>query len=226
MNNFFTSSVGKKIMMAGLGLFLIIFLLVHLGINLLLIIFEDRDPFNVAAHFMATNVVIKIFEVVLFGGFLLHILYGFIVQIQNWFARPVGYQNSNNSQTSFFSKFMIHTAVVIFVFLIIHLFDFYLKAKIFNGAEEILINGKKYEDLGLLVVKKFQVPEFVIFYIACFLFLGFHLLHGFQSAFQTLGLNHNTYTPVVKTLGVIYTVIVVTGFIMIPLVIYFKHTNI
>jgi len=226
MNNFFTSSVGKKIMMAGLGLFLIIFLLVHLGINLLLIIFEDRDLFNVAAHFMATNVVIKVFEVVLFGGFLLHILYGFIVQIQNWLARPVGYVNTNNSQTSFFSKFMIHTAVVIFIFMIIHLFDFYLKAKIFNGAEEILINGKKYEDLGLLVIKKFQVPEFVIFYIVCFLFLGFHLLHGFQSAFQTLGLNHSTYTPVIKTLGVLYTIVVVTGFIMIPLVIYFTSTNI
>jgi succinate dehydrogenase / fumarate reductase cytochrome b subunit len=226
MNNFFTSSVGKKIMMAGLGLFLIIFLLVHLGINLLLIIFEDRDLFNVAAHFMATNVVIKVFEVILFGGFLLHILYGFIVQIQNWLARPVGYVNTNNSQTSFFSKFMIHTAVVIFIFMIIHLFDFYLKAKNFNGAEEILINGKKYEDLGLLVIKKFQVPEFVIFYIVCFLFLGFHLLHGFQSAFQTLGLNHSTYTPVIKTLGVLYTIVVVTGFIMIPLVIYFTSTNI
>jgi succinate dehydrogenase / fumarate reductase cytochrome b subunit len=213
-------------MMAGLGLFLIIFLLVHLGINLLLIIFEDRDLFTVAAHFMATNVVIKVFEVVLFGGFLLHILYGFIVQIQNWLARPVGYVNTNNSQTSFFSKFMIHTAVVIFIFMIIHLFDFYLKAKIFNGAEEILINGKKYEDLGLLVIKKFQVPEFVIFYIVCFLFLGFHLLHGFQSAFQTLGLNHSTYTPVIKTLGVLYTIVVVTGFIMIPLVIYFTSTNI
>jgi succinate dehydrogenase / fumarate reductase cytochrome b subunit len=226
MNNFFTSSVGKKIMMAGLGLFLIIFLLVHLGINLLLIIIENRDSFNVAAHFMATNIVIKIFEVVLFGGFLLHILYGFIVQIQNWFARPVGYMKNNNSQTSFFSKFMVHTAVVIFVFLVIHLFDFYLKSKLFHGADEIMINGKEYEDLGLLVLKKFQIPGFIVFYITCILFLGFHLLHGFQSAFQTLGLNHKSYTPVVKALGVIYCIIVVTGFISIPLVIYFTRTNI
>jgi succinate dehydrogenase / fumarate reductase cytochrome b subunit len=120
---------------------------------------------------------------------------------------------------------MIHTAVIIFVFLVIHLLDFYLKAKLFHGAEEIMINGKKYEDLGNLVVKKFQVPEFVIFYIVCFLFLGFHLLHGFQSAFRTLGLNHKTYTPVVKTLGVLYTIIVVTGFITIPLFIYFTYPN-
>ena len=225
MTSFFTSSIGKKIMMAGLGLFLIIFLLVHLGINLLLIFFEDRDAFNVAAHFMATNILIKIFEVVLFGGFILHIFYGFVVQIQNWLARPVGYKKTNYSETSFFSKYMIHTAVIIFVFLIIHLFDFYLKVKLFHGAEEVMINGKTYEDLGLLVVEKFQVPGFVIFYISCFLFLGFHLLHGFQSAFQTLGLNHKTYTPVVKTLGVLYCIIVVAGFISIPLVIYFTHIN-
>ena len=112
------------------------------------------------------------------------------------------------------------------LFLIIHLFDFYLKAKLFHGAEEVMINGKIYEDLGLLVVKKFQVPGFIIFYITCFLFLGFHLLHGFQSAFQTLGLNHKTYTPVVKTLGVLYSILVVAGFITIPLVIYFTYTNI
>jgi succinate dehydrogenase / fumarate reductase cytochrome b subunit len=226
MTNFFTSSIGKKIMMAGLGLFLIVFLLVHLGINLLLIISEDRNAFNVAAHFMATNIVIKIFEVVLFGGIILHVFYGFFVQIQNWIARPIGYKRNNNSETSFFSKFMIHTAVIIFVFLVIHLLDFYLKSKLFHGAEEVIINGKKYEDLGNLVVMKFQIPEFVIFYIACFLILGFHLLHGFQSAFQTLGLNHKTYTPIVKMLGVIYSILVVTGFITIPLVIYFNSSNI
>jgi succinate dehydrogenase / fumarate reductase cytochrome b subunit len=222
MGNFFTSSIGKKIMMAGLGLFLIVFLLVHLGINLLLILCESRDSFNIAAHFMGANIIIKVFEVVLFGGFLLHIIYGIIVQIQNWFARPVGYAKTHPSQTSFFSKYMIHTAVIIGTFLIIHLFDFYLKVKIFGGVPEVEIGSEQYHDLGLLVLEKFKIGWVVIFYISAFIFLGFHLLHGFQSAFQTFGLDHKTLTPLIKATGVIYTVVVVLGFIIIPLIIYFS----
>jgi succinate dehydrogenase / fumarate reductase cytochrome b subunit len=222
MANFFTSSIGKKIMMAGLGLFLIVFLLVHLGINLLLIFFDSRDYFNIAAHFMATNIIIKIFEIVLFGGFLLHMIYGIIVQIQNWIARPVGYAKTHPSQTSFFSKYMIHTAVIIGVFLVIHLLDFYLKAKFFGGVAEVEINGKQYHDLGLLVVEKFKIGWVIIFYIAAFIFLGFHLLHGFQSAFQTFGLDHSTLTPLVKVTGIVYTILVVLGFTIIPLIIYFN----
>jgi len=209
-------------MMAGLGLFLIVFLLVHLGINLLLIIFESRDAFNIAAHFMGTNIIIKVFEIVLFGGFLLHIIYGLIVQVQNWFARPVGYAKTHPSQTSFFSKYMIHTAVVIGVFLVIHLFDFYLKAKIFGGVPEVEIHGKQYHDLGLLVIEKFQIGWVVVFYVAAFIFLGFHLLHGFQSAFQTFGLDHRTLSPIIKATGIIYSAMVVSGFVLIPIVIYFS----
>ena len=221
MGNFFTSSIGKKIMMAAAGLFLIIFLLVHLGINSLLIIFQESDNFNIAAHFMGTNIIIKIFEIVLFGGFLLHIIYGIIVQIMNWISRPVGYKVNNTAQTSFFSRFMIHTAVIILVFLVIHLSDFYFKAKFFGEVPEVMINGNEYHDLGALVLAKFKMAGFVIFYIASILFLGFHLIHGFQSAFQTLGINHKTYTPIIKTAGVIYTFVLCAGYIAIPVVIYF-----
>jgi succinate dehydrogenase / fumarate reductase cytochrome b subunit len=221
MGNLFTSSVGKKLMMALAGLFLISFLLVHMGINLLLILFEDSDAFNIAAHFMGTNIVIKVFEIALFAGFLLHIIYGIIVQIMNWISRPVGYKVANYSQTSFFSKFMIHTAVIITVFLAIHLSDFYFKAKFYGEVQDVMINGKEYHDLGALVLAKFKMTGFVIFYIASMLILGFHLVHGFQSAFQTLGINHKTYTPIIKAAGVIYTFIVCAGFIAIPVVIYF-----
>jgi len=221
MSNIFNSSIGKKLMMALAGLFLATFLLVHLGINLTLIIFEDPRIFNIAAHFMASNILIKIFEIVLFGGILLHIIYGLIVQVLNWIARPIGYNVSNPAQTSFFSRFMIHTALIILVFLVIHLFDFYFKAKFGHGhVAEITYNGKLYHDLGTMVIEKFQILWVVISYIAFFLFLGFHLLHGFGSAFQTLGLNHKLYTPVIKSLGYIYTFIVVAGFIVIPLWIY------
>ena len=221
MSNIFNSSIGKKLLMALVGLFLAIFLLVHLGINITLIIFDDPRIFNIAAHFMATNVIIKVFEIVLFGGILLHIIYGLLLQLLNWIARPIRYKVYNTAQTSFFSKFMIHTALVILVFLVIHLFDFYFKAKFGHGhVAEVTYNGKLYHDLGTMVIEKFQILWVDIFYIACFIFLGFHLLHSFQSAFQTLGLNHKVYTPVIKLLGYIYTFIVVAGFTIIPIWIF------
>lgn len=175
-------------MMSLAGLFLIVFLLVHLGINLLLILYDSPETYNRAAHFMQTNLLIKVIEVVLFGGFFLHIIYGLIVQIENWLSRPKGYRIANYSQTSFFSRFMIHTAAIIFVFLVIHLMDFYFRAKF--GEPELVrySDGKELVDFGSMVVAKFHLPEFVIGYVLAFLFLGFHLLHGFQSAFQTLGL--------------------------------------
>ena len=203
------------------GLFLIVFLVVHLSINLSLIFSDSREFFNKAAHFMSSNVLIKVIEILLFGGLILHLFYGFYLQLKNWIARGRGYSVGNYSQTSFFSKFMIHTAVVITVFLVIHLSDFYFKAKIFGEVPEVFYNGKSYHDLGILVIEKFKIPGFVIFYIACLLFLAFHLFHGFWSAFQTLGLDHKVYTPVIKAIGIFYTLIITAGFILIPVYVYF-----
>jgi succinate dehydrogenase / fumarate reductase, cytochrome b subunit len=222
MNNIFVSSIGKKLMMSLAGLFLIVFLLVHLAINLTLIFSGSREVFNKAAYFMGTNIVIQVMELVLFGGFLLHMIFGVYIQLQNWFARPNRYVKENYSQTSFFSKFMIHTAAIITVFLVIHLMDFYFKAKIFGRVPIVIYDGKEYHDLGILVIEKFKIGGYVIFNIACFLFLGFHLLHGFQSAFQSLGLNHKRYTPLIKALGILYTTVTTAGFILIPLYIYFR----
>ncbi len=221
MSNIFSSSIGKKLIMSLAGLFLIIFLIVHLGINISLILCKSREYFNIAAHFMSSNIIIKIFEIVLFGGFILHMLYGVILQIQNWLARPKRYRIENYSQTSFFSKFMIHTSIIITIFLVLHLLDFYIKSKFTESVEEVIYNGKEYKDLALLVVQRFKIGWVVIVYVAALLFLGFHLHHSFQSAFQTLGLNHKTYTPIIKTLGVIYSIVVTGGFMSIPLVIYF-----
>jgi succinate dehydrogenase / fumarate reductase cytochrome b subunit len=222
MSSILTSSIGKKLMMSLAGIFLIVFLVVHLGINLSLILSDSRETFNKAANFMGSNIVVRVMEIVLFGGFLLHMMYGVVLQLQNWMARPNRYRKENYSQTSFFSKFMIHTAAVITVFLVIHLFDFYFKAKIFGDVPIVNYDGKEYHDLGILVIEKFKIGWVVIFYLACFVILGFHLLHGFQSAFQSLGLNHKVYSPVIKTLGVIYTILVVGGFMLIPVYIYFR----
>ena len=170
-----TSSVGKKLIMSLAGLFLILFLLVHMGVNLL-VLCSNTDSFNIAAHFMGTNIVIRIFEIVLFAGFLLHMIYGVTIQIGNWMARPVRYKKENlTSQTSFFSKYMIHTAVVIFVFLVIHLADFYYEARFTNEVGSVLINGKEYHDMASLVLEEFTNGAYVLFYVICFLFMAFHL---------------------------------------------------
>jgi succinate dehydrogenase / fumarate reductase cytochrome b subunit len=219
--NIVSSSIGKKLIMSLAGLFLLVFLVVHLGINLSLILADTREPFNRAAHFMGTNIIIKVMELVLFGGFLLHMFYGVTLQIQNWLARPMRYRKENYSQTSFFSKFMIHTAAIITIFMVIHLFDFYLKAKIFGDIPVAVYDGQEYHDLGILVIEKFKLPGVVIFYIGCFLLLAFHLLHGFQSAFQTLGIEHKKYTPVIRFMGRLYTLLVTAGFILIPVYIFF-----
>jgi len=221
MSNIFASSIGRKLIMSLAGLFLIVFLVVHLSINLSLIFSDSREIFNKAAHFMSSNILIKIFEVILFGGFILHMFYGVFLQIKNWLARGRRYRIENFSQTSFFSKFMIHTAVIIAVFLVLHLMDFYFKVKIFGDVPEVFYNGRSYHDLGILVIEKFKIPGFIIFYLACFVFLAFHLLHGFWSAFQTLGLDHKVYTPVIKAAGILYTILVVAGFMLIPVYIYF-----
>jgi succinate dehydrogenase / fumarate reductase cytochrome b subunit len=221
MSTIFNSSIGKKLLMSLAGLFLIVFLLVHLGINLLIIIFDDPMVYNKAAHFMGTNILVKIFEIVLFGGILLHVIYALILQIQNWIARPKRYNKANYSNTSFFSKFMIHTAVITLVFLVIHFADFYFKAK-FGHSETITVDGVLYHDFATEIVDKFKMLPFVVFYIAAFVFLGFHLVHGFQSAFKTLGLENHRYTPVIQALAIVYSVIVVGGYSLIPLMIYFS----
>lgn len=221
MSNFFTSSIGKKLIMSAAGFFLAIFLLVHLGINLTLVFSDSTEIFNIAAHFMATCVLIKIMEIVLFGGLILHMIYGVVLWIQNLIARPIGYAKTNHSQTSFFSKYMIHTAAVIGVFLVIHMMDFYFKVKIFHSVGTTLIDGKEYHDLGQVVIAKFHSVIYVIIYIISMIVLGFHLHHAFQSAFQTYGLEHKTYGPIIKSIGTIYSIVIALGFILIPVYFFF-----
>jgi succinate dehydrogenase / fumarate reductase, cytochrome b subunit len=221
MSNIFSASVGKKLLMSLAGLFLIVFLVVHLGINLLIILTDSHEPFNIAANFMTSNIVVKVLEIALFGGFLLHMFYGGLVSLQNMMARPIEYKKTNYSQISFFSKYMVHTAIVITIFLALHIFDFYIKAKFLGKVQEVIYDGKPYHDMASLVIERFKIWWVDAVYLVALLGLGFHLHHGFQSAFQTLGLNHPVYTPVIKMAGVIYTVLITIGFMSIPVVVYF-----
>lgn len=213
MSSFFGTSVTKKIVMALAGLFLIVFLMVHLGINFFLLS-DDPTTFNSAAHFMASNPVIKVFELVLMGGILIHIIWGVILQIQNWVARPNRYQVAASTQTSFFSKYMIYTGLIILIFLIIHFVNFYfIKLGLIEGD---------HENFYGMAQELFKIPGYIIFYVVSFIILAFHLNHAFQSAFQTLGLNHAKYTPCIKTIGLIYSIVIPLGFVVIPVIIYFS----
>lgn len=211
MNKVIFSSISKKFVMALAGLFLLLFLPVHLIINLMLLK-SDPGPFNEAAHFMATFPVIKIVEVVLIVTILIHIFYGLTLQIQNWMARPTGYKSGQKAETSFFSRFMIWTGGSIFIFLLIHFFNFYfVKLGIVEGDPE---------NFYALAYQLFQIPAYNILYWICFILLGFHLFHAFGSAFQTLGLNHRIWTPVVKAVALFYAIFLPLGFSIIPLVIW------
>ncbi len=208
MSKILFSSLTKKFTMALAGLFLLTFLPLHLFINFMLLK-NEPGPFNAAAHFMATFPLIKIMEVVLFGTILIHISFGVLLQIQNWIARPIGYSSGNKSEISFFSKFMIWTGAVIFTFLILHFFNFYfIKLGIVKGNSE---------DFYSLAHNLFKVPAYNYIYLTCFALLGFHLYHAFSSAFQTVGLNHRIWTPVVKIIALVYAIIIPAGFAFISI---------
>jgi succinate dehydrogenase / fumarate reductase cytochrome b subunit len=211
MNKILFSSISKKFVMALAGVFLLMFLPVHLIINLMLLK-SNPVPFNRAAHFMATFPVIKIVEIFLIAAILIHIFYGILIQIQNWLARPVGYVSGNKSDTSFFSKFMIWTGASVFTFLVIHFFNFYF---IRLG----LVQGNP-EDFYSVAHSLFKIPAYNYIYLVCFTLLGLHLFHAFSSAFQTLGLNHRIWTPVIKIIAWIYAIALPVGFAFISITIW------
>lgn len=199
--------------MALAGLFLISFLVVHLVINLLLLSNDDGAAFMVAVEFMTTNPLVKIMEYFLMGGFAIHILIGVIIQIQNWMARPVRYKVEGYSHLSFFSKYMIHTGAIIFIFLLVHFTNFYFVKLGWVAPPAGVGEEDFYQMANLLFADKF----YAILYVVLMIFLGFHLHHAFQSAFQTLGLNHTKYTPFIKAVGTLYSIVVPLGFASIPL---------
>jgi len=211
MDKVIFSSISKKFVMALAGLFLILFLPVHLIINLMLLK-SDPEPFNKAAHFMATFPIVKIVEILLLAAILIHIFYGILLQIQNWLARPVGYVSGSKSETSFFSKFMIWTGASMLTFLVLHFCNFYFIRLGF-------VKGNP-EDFYSVAHSLFKIPAYNYIYLVCFTLLGLHLYHAFSSAFQTLGLNHRIWTPVVKVFALIYAIVIPAGFAFISITIW------
>lgn len=213
------SSLTKKFIMAFAGAFLMVFLVVHLGINFFIIPItpNHKEIFREASYFMTTNPLIKIMEIVLFGTFIIHIFYGLVLQIQNWIARPVRYKREGWSHTSFFSKFMIHTGVVIGIFLTIHLINFYFVKWGITSPVEGKMRVADDHDFYSMAFNLFTNKTYSIIYIILIVLLGFHLNHAFESAFQSLGLDHSKYTPFIKAVGDLYSIFISIGFCLIPL---------
>ena len=205
--------------MALAGAFMMVFLLVHLGINLFIIPITEnhQDIFREAVYFMTSNPLIKIMEIFLFGAFIIHILVGAVLQVQNWMARPVRYLKEGWSHTSFFSKFMIHTGIVTFIFLVIHMMNFYLVKAGITEAPKGAMRVADDHDFYSMAFNLFTNKTYSVIYIVLLILTGFHLNHAFQSAFQSLGLTHSKYTPFIKAIGDFYSIAVPLGFILIPL---------
>lgn len=221
ITNFLTSSIGRKLVMSLTGLFLIQFLLVHLIGNLQLLVADGGEKFNLYAKFMTTNPIIKTTSYILYTGFLVHIVQGLLVWKQNSGSRNTRYAVSKNPNVDFASKNMGWLGTIILVFLILHLWQFWFQMKWGGDIKMIPYDGIEVKDLYTLVAATFKNPLYVIFYVIGMIVVALHLKHGFQSAFQTLGLNHKKYTPIIKGLGLAYSILVPLGFAIIPIYFYF-----
>ncbi|GIK60181.1 MAG: succinate dehydrogenase cytochrome b subunit [Ignavibacteriota bacterium] len=215
---FLNSSIGKKLIMAVTGSFLIIFLIVHLIGNITL--FFGANAFN---GYVATLDVIKplirVIEVVLLTAFVLHIFNGTKLWIENKRARGINYKvNGSSENSNVYSRTMFLSGSIIFIFLISHLGTFFWRFNVYDPMG--LADIHQYFDI---VVYFFGIWWYVILYIIAMILLGIHLNHGFQSAFQTFGWNHKTYFPLIQKIGTIYAVIMSIGFASMPVYFFFFY---
>lgn len=220
MSNFLTASIGRKFIMSISGLFLMSFICVHLGVNLLLIFDDSGNLFNLGANFMATNPLIKIMEPVLGLGFIVHILWSFWLSYQNYKARPVGYAVTQNSYSSTWaSRNMLVLGSLIFVFLVLHIINFFYVIKFDpHSMRNVLVDGVEMEDTYTLVSGLFKTSIiYDIIYVIGGVLLGIHLMHGFWSSFHTIGLSNKLWIRRLQFIAKIYAIIVAVGFSIIPL---------
>lgn len=214
MNSFFrfiNSSVGKKILMSLTGLFLCTFLIEHLAGNLLLLKSDGGQSFDAYAHFMGGNPIVRTLEVGLLAIVLIHIVNGTRIWLSNRRARNKRYELYKlRDNTTLPARMMSLSAALVLLFLVVHLSKFWVPARFLNE-----------QSLASLVYATFREPFYVVFYIAALIILSYHLRHGFQSAFQTLGLRTKRYIGLIEFIAVLFWLVIPIGFAIIPLYIYF-----
>jgi len=228
MSGIFNSSIGRKFAMALSALFLMVFLLQHFSINLLSVF--SPDTFNEVSHFMGTNPLVQFaLQPVLIFGVIFHFVMGFVLEIRNRNARQISYAKNNGAaNSSWMSRNMIWSGLAILAFMGLHFYDFWapeLNIKYFKGDMSGLLDPDNV-DSGFRYFEELQ-HKFVdvwrvVLYVISFVFLALHLLHGFNSAFQSIGAN-NKYTKGLVVFGKAYAIIIPLGFIFIALFHYLNH---
>lgn len=202
------------------GLFLILFLIVHAGINSCIFLNDHGETFNQVAHFMSHNWIMRFLEIGLFATLILHIIQGLTVWYQNKKARPVDYAfNQPSKNSKWYSRSMGILGTLLLLFIVMHLNHFYVDTKI------ALYSGDQPHNLYEEMQEVFSNQWVVILYLVGVIALFWHLYHGFQSAFQTLGINHKKYTPIINCAGLTYAVIICILFALMPIAMYLHWLN-
>lgn len=215
--DFLTSSIGRKLVMALTGLFLCLFLVIHLIGNIQLFIQDDGITFNAYAEFMSHNKLIKVASILTMASILLHAIQGILLAVQNRSARGAGYKVKSAKSSSWASRNMAFLGTILFVFIITHLQNFWYQMKF--GSIGTDAEGAK--DLYTVVAAAFQQEWLVALYVVAMAALAYHLVHGFQSGFQTLGINHKKYAPLLKFLSVgVFGILIPLAFAAIPVFFY------
>ncbi len=213
----FSTSIGKKLQMSLTGLFLILFLIVHCYVNAQIFYMDGGLRFNEAAHFMGTNALIRTVEIGLFGFLILHIVQGLMLYVANRGKRKSRYAVSAGSATSkWYSRSMALLGTLILLFLVMHLSKFWAPnrySQLTTGMEKPL-----YE----MMRDEFQTAWVVGVYVLGCISLGWHLVHGFYSAFQTMGLGTNRYKGIIKSIGVGFSIIVPLVFALMPVAFFMQ----
>jgi len=217
------SSLGKKLIMAITGLFLILFLTGHLLGNLQLFNDDEGRAFNEYAKFMTTNPMVKALSYLTYISIIIHTIYSLLLSIRNNKARAVGYEVNNRSQNSvWYSRYMGILGTLLLIFIVIHMSDFWYTMHYGPIPSVEYDGGGSIKNLYLVVVEAFAQAWYVALYVIAMVALAFHLSHGASSAFQTFGLSHKKYTPFIKKVAVGYAIIVPVLFALMPIYMYIK----
>ncbi len=215
ITNFYTSSVGRKLLVGLTGFFLCAFLAFHLYINLFLFKSDTGETFNTYSEFLATYPLLRPIEIVLFLLFFVHAIYALWTWYLNRRARPVGYavlRASDNSKLE--SRITFWTGTIVLVFLVIHINTFFVQSRFFSEEQSITMYQR--------VAGAFQNPWYDAFYVVALVFLAYHLKHGFQSAFQTFGLRSAKYRRLIDIVAIISWLLIPLGFAAMPLYFLFR----
>lgn len=215
MSTFLGTSVGRKLVVAVSGLFLIVFLVVHLVVNLTLL--AGPETYNTVAHWMGTNPAVLAMRPFLALGLLVHIGVSLYLSVSNWGGRPERYMMVDPAGgSSWASRNMLVLGVLILLFLALHLSSFSIRMT-FGSPPMTEISGVLMKDAYTMVIARFSLWWYVLLYLVAMVFLGLHLSHGFQSSLQTLGLNDHHWRGRWVVLGNAYSIVVALGFATLPI---------